>query len=331
MVAIVDPRKVRYPPESLIEAIDNPIVDPAGTSVAQYNCDPFDMQIEEVGLCGQNADTVFSSDGFPEVARLTNNVVPTIFNNIRARIHSKQRAEVKMFSNIPGVQLTHVWGRWNVTVRRPYVADKIRLSPTLDPMRDLTTEEQKIATDPSQVIRDNILAGTDPYFYKLDVLDPSSYRVFKNIIPFDTNIAAPAAGSTTQVGLILNPPYLEELWVLLGIWVDYPRRPASNDTFIDIQRDEDVHYMNMDVSAMMPQTVHRCWMPFTSKMVMNLTCVTAPTGPIGVGYIYGVRNLDTLDHRRWEIPYATDQETANDAALVSAHGIDELIKGGMLP
>jgi hypothetical protein len=335
MVAIVDPRRVRYPPESLIEAIDVDPVAPGGTPAASYLLDPFDACIENICLKGEPVDTQIAADGFPEVAKVRNNAVAINGNGIRARVYGTRSLEVKMFSTIAATSLNHVWCRYNVTVQRPYIDRKIRLAGSSDPMRELKAEERRIALDPAELIRDNVIAGTDPYFYRGDYLSDQVDRAFKEIIPVQVTMTAPAACASVNVGHIidktLNPSRGQQVWVLLGVAIEYGGDIVPSNTYLDFKRDDDPHYMLWDLSALPRNRPVRCFVPFLTEMVPSLVNMTALDYDIGISLWYGVRNMAVLDHMRWDIPYNTDDERLNAEELIKKHNLWDLVNGGMLP
>jgi hypothetical protein len=139
-------------------------------------------------------------------------------------------------------------------------------------------------------------------------------------------------GAPNVVGNFLNPPYQREVWVLLGVWLDWPVLPAADDSFLTIDRDDDSDYMKLDVTAMPRNELVRCYVPFLDELRVYLESATGSGGVgIGVGFLYGCRPMTIIDHELWDIPYQSQVERNDAQKTIAQYGLKNMLKAGLVP
>ena len=335
------PSKVRYPPESLIEAQNTLSVGTGDTQIASYLVDPFYATLEHLHVDPAGpADVMVGTDGYAEKMKIRNNAIfPAGNESILSSIVAQKTIEIR--ARATTAALSNFYTRYNLTVRRPYIIDKIMNG------LDLTAEEEDIAVnllgDKSNPIDlyDRINIGVLPSlscFNYRDLLGDEILTTFQNHIYPVTRTITPIAnsdkthGAPNVVGNFLNPPYQREVWVLLGVWLDWPVLPAADDSFLTIDRDDDSDYMKLDVTAMPRNELVRCYVPFLDELRVYLESATGSGGVgIGVGFLYGCRPMTIIDHELWDIPYQSQVERNDAQKTIAQYGLKNMLKAGLVP
>jgi hypothetical protein len=335
------PSKVRYPPESLIEAQSTLSVGTGDTQIASYLVDPFYATLEQLHVDPAGpADVMVGTDGYAEKMKIRNNAVfPGCNDSINSSILAQKTIEIR--ARAITAALVNFYTRYNLTVRRPYIIDKILMG------LDLTAEEEDIAVnllgDKSNPIDlyDRINIGVLPSvscFNYRDLLGDEILTTFQNHIYPVTRSITPLAnsdkthGAPNVIGNFLNPPYQREVWVLLGIWADWPVLPVPDDSFITIDRDDDSDYMKLDVTALPRNKLVRCYVPFLDELRVYLESATGSDGVgIGVGFLYGCRPMTIIDHELWDIPYQSQVERNEAQKTIAQYGLKNMLKAGLVP
>ena len=335
------PSKVRYPPESLIEAQSTLSVGTGDTQIASYLVDPFYATLEQLHVDPAGpADVMIGTDGYAEKMKIRNNAVfPGCNDPINSSILAQKTIEIR--ARAITAALANFYTRYNLTVRRPYIIDKILMG------LDLTAEEEDIAVnllgDKSNPIDlyDRINIGVLPSlscFNYRDLLGDEILTTFQNHIYPVTRSITPLVnsdkthGAPNVVGNFLNPPYQREVWVLLGIWADWPVLPVPDDSFITIDRDDDSDYMKLDVTALPRNKLVRCYVPFLDELRVYLESAAGSDGVgIGVGFLYGCRPMTIIDHELWDIPYQSQVERNEAQKTIAQYGLKNMLKAGLVP
>ena len=335
------PSKVRYPPESIIEAQSTLSVGTGDTQIASYLVDPFYATLEHLHVDPAGpADVMVGTDGYAEKMKIRNNAIfPSVNESIRASILAQKTIEIR--GRAITAALSNFYTRYNLTVRRPYIIDKILMG------LDLTAEEEDIAVnllgDKSNPIDlyDRINIGVLPSvscFNYRDLLGDEILTTFQNHIYPVTRTITPIAnsdkthGAPNVVGNFLNPPYQREVWVLLGIWADWPVLPVADDSFITIDRDDDSDYMKLDITALPRNELVRCYVPFLDELRVYLESASGSDGVgIGIGFMYGCRPMTIIDHELWDIPYQSQVERNEAQKTIAQYGLKNMLKAGLVP
>ena len=340
-MSFVMPQKARYPPESLVEAQRTVAVGVGDSQLASYLVDPFYAQVEQLHfdtLTGP-ADVMIGTDGYAEKLRIRNNAIfPNWNREFPAKIVAQRSIEIRARAQLAAI--ANFYSRYNITVRRPYIIDKIIMG------LDLTAEEEDIAVnllgdkanpiDLYDRLNIGVLPNQSCFNYMsllgdeiLDTFDDQIFSVTRTIVPLAASDKPHAAPNV--VGNFLNPPYQKEVWVLLGVWIDWPHLPVANDSYITIDRDDDSDYMKLDVTALPRNHLVRCYVPFIEELRVYLESATgSATEDIGVGYVYGCRNMSIIDHELWDVPYNSQVERNEALKLVERYGMKNMMKAGLV-
>jgi hypothetical protein len=336
------PSKVRYPPESIVEAQSTLSVGTGDTQIASYLVDPFYATVDDLHFDPDGpADVMIGTDGYAEKMKIRNNAVfPNWNKSIRSSILAQKTIELRARAT-GGFALANFYSRYNITVRRPYIIDKILMN------LDLTAEEEDIAVnllgDKSNPVDlyDRINIGVLPSkscFNYTDLLGEDILTTFQNHIYPVTRTITPIAssdkshGAPNVVGNFLNPPYQREVWVLLGVWADWPVLPSADDSFLTIDRDDDSDYMKLDVTALPRNQLVRCYIPFLDELRVYLESASGSDGVgIGVGFLYGCRPMTIIDHELWDIPYQSQVERNEAQKTIAQYGLKNMLKAGLVP
>lgn len=334
------PSKVRYPPESGIEAQSKLSVGTSDTQLASYLVDPFYAVLEDLHVDFDSpADVIVGTDGYAEKLRVRNNaIIPGGSAPLSTKVVSQRTIEIRARAQTAAI--ANFYSRYNITVRRPYIIDKIMMG------LDLTAAEEDLAVnmlgDKSNPVDlyDRLNLGVLPNqscFNYMNLLGEQILNTFGEHLYPVTRTLTPAAasdkphGAATGVGNVLNPPYQKEVWVLLGVWCDWPRLPAAADSFITVDRDDDMDYLKLDVTALPRNHLVRCYVPFIEDLHVWLESATGSNGAnIGVGYLYGRRPLSAIDHALWDIPYSSQIEQIEADKLIARYGIANMLKAGLV-
>ena len=316
----LDVRKVKYPPESLIEAQVTTTVATGGTVISSYLVDPFDVVLEQLAIQSSEMDVRVSADGFPEKVLVRGDAVIPL-DHLRLKVTAMNNIAVQATSQC-GAALTNQFSRWNMTVRRPSTIDRLRQGSLL------TGEEVK--RDEMLALSDRLFLGTAPRHNHL--LGDEVFKEFDEIIPI-TRAITPAAASTITngtanlIGQTISFPKYSQVGVLLGVWIDHAALHGltGNDTFITVNRDQDYNYLHMDVNALPRNHLVRCYVPFIDELSVYFESTTGSSGHIvGVGFLYGVRDMSVIDHIRWNIPYKSNNEEADASTILSMNKDDRI-------
>jgi hypothetical protein len=296
MTAIVDPRRTRLPPESIIESINTAAVGTSNAIVGSYQCDPFVSTLENFQIeSTANLDMVLAIDGAAESEKLRSNAVVPITDDHtgdRSRLSkftAKRTAEVALRMALGAA--ANVYSRYNVTTRAPTVLDKIMLG------MDLTSEEEQLATEYN--LYDKISAGVIPRYVSL-IEKCDVYKMFDRIREYPVLLAALAATTNTTVGYQIDVPQ-ETVYVLLGISIDSTQfAGVFSDTFLCVDIDGIANYMRLDCSGLPVNAIMPCYIPFVQKMLVRVESTTGSGGnTVACNYIIGRRKATIVDHLKW--------------------------------
>ncbi len=334
-----NPQQVKYPPESLIVADSKPTVGTTDTILANFLVDPFYVQMQNLHLDTDKVDVKVGTDGHAEKVKIRSGTgLITDSNGFPLKLVANRVVDIRAIGSVP---VSNYGYQFNLTTRRPYIIDKILLG------LDLTAEEEDLATnllgDKSNPVDlyDRINIGALPNvncFNYNDVLSPSIYDSFDGIYSLVREVtpgsnSTKISGSPNVIGHYLTPPYLSEVWVLLGIWYNNSSGALTtpNDTYITVDRDDDPDYMKLDVTALPENTLIPCFVPFISELRVFLESVTGSGGnSIGVGFVYGTRPMTILDHELWDIPYQSQLERNEAQKVIERYSLKAMCKAGAI-
>ena len=299
MTAIVDPRRTRLPPESIIESLNTATVGTSNAIVGSYQCDPFVSTLENFQIeSTNNLDMVLAIDGAAESEKLRTNAVVQITDDHtgdRARFSkftAKRTAEVAL--RMTAATAANVYSRYNITTRAPSIIDKIRLD------MPLTSEEEQLATEYN--VYDKISTGVIPKWVSL--LDKNEvWKMFDRIREYPTMLAAIAAATAAPgvtAGYQIDVPQ-ETVYVLLGISMDSTQfAGVFSDTFLCVDIDGIANYMRLDASGIPVNAIMPCYIPFIQKMLVRVESANGSAGnTVAVNYIVGRRPATIVDHLKW--------------------------------
>lgn len=333
MTAFTDPRKAKYWPECLLECIDQAAVTTAGQTIATYQCDPYSMQFENMQVeSTPSLDMLLATDGIAENMKLRADACLPISFAVNEdhwflhKITATRTADVSLRMAPGAAAVANVWSRFNYTVRKPTIVDKLRLGLSLD------SDESRIAT--ALALEDSLsleLIKRSP-----SLLSDEVWKQFDEVKEYPFDLGALAAGSTTQIGARLDVPH-EWVWVLLGVRVEsLPFMGTASDSFFRVDRDNDPSYMNLDLSGMPQMKTCRCYVPFTDKLTCSIVSATGSGGRnVYASYFIGKRPATAVDHIKWgsNFPYHSDVYRVSVEALIEKYkskGLLDRIKAGTL-
>jgi hypothetical protein len=325
MTANLDPYKVRYPPESWIEILNEASVTTGGQIVAEYQCSPHMLFIENPFVeFIANLDMVIGIDGSAEVEKLRADA-QTINDVDWHRLVATNSASV-MLRMSTGGPTANVYSGWNLTVRDPTVADKSMFGIDMD------AADMAILKDPKRSLEANLAFNLIPRHPSL--LFDDTFKMFDDIIEYSYDLGAVAANSNTFVGPELHC-HPEEVWCLLGVRIHSTHfLGVFSDSFVCIDRDNDSELMKLDASGMVDMFTYRCYMPFTNKMQMRIESITGSGGNnIYAGFIIGRRKATVIDHLRWKenFKYKNPIDEASAEKLLAQHPeIISMVKAGVV-
>ncbi len=333
----IDPKKVRYPPECLVEAASIPSVLVGMTTLVSYLVDPFDVTLEDLHVdTDGTADVVIGADGYAEKCRIRNNAIASGYHQpIPAKILASNRISVQAQSlpNMAGGSATiaNFYYRFNLTVRKSYVVDKLFNN------ENLNGDEEDIASNQlGYDLAAYTYLGIAPRHDAL-TKHPDVYKEFQEVIPLTRSVIA-AVGSDKAhsapnlIGQSISPGYLSRVGVLLGVFIDNPSLITTpNDSYITVDRDDDPDYMKMDLTAMPRNKLVPCYVPFIDKLSVYLESATGSNGyALGIGFIYGLRDMTVLDHMRWGLGYQSNQQKVDAEALIAQYKMWPMVKAGVI-
>jgi hypothetical protein len=333
-MAICDPRKVRYPPEALIEAQNIASIATGGITVFQYRSDPNIMVLENIE-CQATAlnDMRIAVDGAAEALKLRANArLPYTDEHTITLDRAAPKMEAKWsidvsFATTAGT-ITDQWCRLNLTVRQPTILDKLRLG------LGLTSDEQAISDRLG--LEDKLAIGIAPRYKSL----VTNYAEFANsqfdsIFMYANVLPAMVATSDTPVAPLLTPS-IEEVWVLLGVWIDPTNLATVRNTYFVVDRDGDNAYQSLDVTALPTMAMVPCFIPFTQKLYCHIVSGAGSGGnTVPAGFVVGRRKATLIDHFRWGtyFTYRNDTNRASADTLMNKYSdqkLLDLVKSGML-
>jgi hypothetical protein len=323
-----------------VEAHSTLSVTTGDSQIASYLVDPFYAVIEELHVDPDAyADVVIGTDGYAEKVKIRNNAIyPSGSDPLPIRVTSQRTVEIRAKSQL--ATISNFYSRYNITVRHPYILDKIRMG------LDLSAEEEDIAVnllgdklnpiDLYDRLNIGVLPNQSCFNYS-SLLGDQILDQFYDQIYTVTRMLTPAVssdkphGAANVVGNSLNPPYQQEVWVLLGFSLDWPILPAANDSYLTFDRDGDADYMKLDVTALPRGKFVRCYVPFIEELNVYLESATGSSGVgIGVGFMYGRRPMTIIDHELWDVPYSTQIERLDAEKLITQYGLKNMLKAGLI-
>lgn len=318
MVQFVNPSKAKLFPECLIEAVDQAAVVVGGSSVAKYLVSPYHVTLENLHVDPiANMDVVLGVDGVAEKMRYrTDAVLPVAAATIEdywKREKFTARTSLDLQYRMTVGAATHAWGRWNLSIRAPSILDKLRMN------QKLTSEEQQISDNLD--LEDQLAVGV--FQASPSLLDPwSVYRQALEIEPMYRSQVAMAANTTSVVAQEINCPS-DQVCFLLGVMIDGTFAANFSDSFITVDRDDqDYDYMKLDCSAMPALQTVPCFVPFASKLVVNIDTITGSGGnTVECGFLIGRRPRTLLDHIKWgdNLPYRSEVESTEAQSLIDKY------------
>lgn len=337
--AYVDPKKVQYAPESLVESQNVPTIPVGGIRFASYlDWPPYIVEARKLVVSpGTACETVVSADGF-ERKMTYHNEADAVQDTARTeptKILAKNALELSMNTITPAGE-TNMQARWNLTIRSPTIADKIAMKIPLTPNQEAIAEKYGL--------REMHEMGTLPKHKNL--LGDDVVNWFDEIVEIGRRLPTVDAGSELIVGGVKNVRF-DKLFVLLGIAFSKDALVDAgigyDDTYIKIDRDAMTEYMVLDAATMpdlpgpaqgdtgMQHTV-RMYMPALEKFAVRIDTTTGFTAAdnLRLRYIYGIRPLTVIDHIRWKYPFFSEKDTARGAELDAKHNLTERIAAGLI-
>jgi len=323
MPQFCDPKKTKFFPETVIEAIDAASITTGGESVAKYTCSPYHTIIENIHIDPiHDMDVFLGIDGVAEKMQYRSNCVNPIGVSAGEDFWKKEKfvatKTIEFMYRMAAGAATHAYGRWNITTKTPSIIDKLRAN------QRLTSEEQQIADNLD--LEDNLAVGSLPQASSL-IDRKTVWPLFSSIEPIYREVAAFGANTSNIIGYEINCPQ-NMVGVLLGVMVDPTWIGHFSDTYLTVDRDNDYDYMKLDCSAMpihmatsVGETVP-CFVPFIDKLVVSLDSITG-SGDAGVkcGFIIGMRPRTLLDHIKWgsNLPYRSNVEETESSQLIDKY------------
>lgn len=333
MPAFTDPRKAKYWPECLLECVDQAAVTAAGQNIATYQCDPYfmvfeNLQVEQI----PNMDMLLAVDGIAEDQKSRSDACLPISLAVNEdhwslqKNHAVKTAEITLRMTPGAAGVANVWTRWNYTVRKPTIVDKLRFGLSLD------GEESKIAND--MALEDSLslnLIQRSP-----SLISDEVWKQFDKISEYPFDLGALAAASNTTIGARVDVSH-EWVFVLLGVRVEsLPFIGTASDSFFVVDRDNDASYMKLDISGMPQMKTCRCYVPFTDKLACRIETATGSAGSnVYASYIIGKRPATIIDHIKWgsNYPYHSDVYRVSVESTIEKYRAKKLldrIKAGTL-
>lgn len=331
MTSYADPSRARYPPESLPECTVTASVGTGATNIAKYfNFSPYMVELQRFASeAGTALETSLSSDGFSRRIRYHNEadadeqILPD-----PNKIIAKESLSIEQLTTSGGAE-ANISSRWNLTVRKPTIIDKIRLGIVL------SEEEESLAA--TYDLRNQIKAGLIPR--NTDLLSDKVYEFFDEIIEVGERLPTVAAGATYTIGGEHKVP-LGKVCVLLGVSVNATTIAGvvgTNDTYLAIDRDEMQNYAQLDMSALPSAAAAnapyymRMFVPAVDKFSVNVVTTTGFTAAnaFRARFIYGIRDMTDLDHLRWNIGWRSTSEATEAAARIESLDLENIAKLGI--
>lgn len=325
MTAIVDPRKCKLWPESHIEILDQAAITTGGEIIAKYYSDPKHMILSDFFVePTANLDVIVAVDGIAEKLKMrANSFNTTIQVQDLQSVLATRNAEV-MLKMSTGAG-THVYSRWNVTVRDPSVVDKLRAN------LGLTGEELGVSNALS--LPDRLSLNLIPHPNNL--LGEHVFSMFDEIIAVRRDIGALAASSDTTVGyqIVIGNG---KIGTLLGLGLHSTHfATVYSDSFLCVDRDADYEIMKLDASGIPDMTVMRCFVPFVENLTIRVKSATGSGGEnVYAWFFYGVRRANAIDKLKWgaNLP-TTPDEDATIASIIErakTSNIPARVKAGIV-
>jgi len=232
----------------------------------------------------------------------------------------------------------NIINRWHVVVRNYNLLDLYRWG--VKPENALTMIEPRLTDadrtrilDASNIVERGIVGGLSTH---QDLLSPAVEEQFETIKEIDRQIPAlPAAGGSHILGgqgISVPPGYVA---VVLEFAVDSQQVVLNlaagagpfNCCFLYFSKDDLENYVRMDAAGM-PNGMSgaagandfgiRCYIPATQKFqlqIVNNHTISPVAANLRVRMRYGLRKMTLVDHEKWGIPYATNDQAAAVALL----------------
>ena len=320
-----DPKKASLWPESVPDAVNIASVTTSGAEFASFiNYQPAILELERLSTGHETTnaiDTVISADGFAEKMRLHNVSEPgatalaeiqkiTAKNSLVGMMYTAAATE----SNIPA--------RWNNTVRKPSIIDKLRLGI------QLSQAELEIEVAKNLRLRD--WAGMIPKHSSL--LDDNVFAQFDEIVEVSKRMPAISAAGEATVGTTIKVQP-GNVYVVIGIAVDSATIRSSSlfsDSFLYLDRDDNADYMQLDMSAMpLIANTQRCYIPAIDKLRFHIGSTTGLTAGFNVRFMYGIRKLTLQDYIKWSMldQLNTEDRTKADKIIADTDMEKDILAG----
>lgn len=348
MPAYVDPKRVSYPPESLLESQST---DPAvgGTVVASYHdWPPYYVEMERlvVEQGAQDLDFVVSADGYARKMSGHATALPldTVSGNHAepTRVTARDTLELMVLPTT-GVADSDINVRWNMTARYPTVADKLRLERVTKSEVAMNAAEQALVEkyNMKKLLDMGMLPRNE------DLLGDNVFKWFDEIQVVSRRVPDIDDGDEWIVGGELKVPQ-RKVFTLLGIAFD-PTAAATvdqggitfNELWIKIDRDAVNDYMVLDAMTLPTDGTagdnvysNRLFMPTLEKMSVRLDNQSGSnilaTDELTMRFIYGVRAINICDHMYWNYEFISTAEEEAADAIDEEYMLREKLAAGLI-
>ena len=232
----------------------------------------------------------------------------------------------------------NIINRWHVVVRNYNLLDLLRWG--VKPENALTMIEPRLTDadrtrilEAANLVERGIVGGLSIH---QDLLNPAIEEQFETIKEIDRQIPALAANGGSHIlggqGISVPPGYVA---VILGFAVDAQQIVLNlaagtgpyNCCFMYFSKDDLDNYVRMDAAGMpngmsgVAGTIDfemRCFIPATQKFqlqIVNNHTISPVAANLRVRMRYGLRKMTLVDHEKWGIPYATNDQAAAVALL----------------
>jgi hypothetical protein len=345
--AFVDPKRVAYSPESLLESQDVNPVAVGGTVFARYHdWPPYYVEIERMTVehGAQDLSVVVSADGYSRKMTYHARAGPrdTWSGPIAdpTKVTVRDTAELMILPET-GVADANITARWNMTVRYPTVADKLRLEQATSYPVPMNAAEKAIVEKYN--MRNMLKMGMLPR--NEDLLGDNVFKWFDEILVVGRQLPDIADGDEWICGGEMKVPY-RKCFTLLGIEFDATAAAAiqgiaNNELWIKIDRDATNDYMVLDALTMPTDGtsghatfMSRLFMPALEKMAIRVDnqsgAAVSETDDVTMRFIYGVRSLNVFDHLMWQYPFFDEKDEDAANALNDEFLLTEKIAAGLI-
>lgn len=349
------PGYAQYCPEALPEvSVDNVVV--AGTEICRYeNYGKRLLEIRNLVSSRPAAnpiETVVNTDIIGEAQKLYSaaqgNVRVDLLDTFANKSRAREYASIRQRS-VGGAE-ANIINRCHLVVRNYNLLDLYRwgVKPedaltVIDPTKQ-EADRQRILTAANIIERATV--GDLPNH--IDLLSPSIEEQFEDIKEIDRQIPALAANGGSHVlggSWISVPPGYVAVILAVGIDAQQVVLDLAAGTgpfrccYIYISRDDLENYVRMDAAGM-PNNMAgaagqsdfdmRMYIPVTKRFqiqIINNHAISPTVANLRVRMRYGLRKMTLIDHEKWAIPYATNDQTAATALLEKFGVKDKVIIG----